>query len=212
MEIFVVTFAALFSVLNPFGAVPVFLSLTPDYTRAERRTTAMHTAIYVVLILLSFFIAGSTILQFFGISIPALTIAGGIIMGMSGFALLNGKFAESRAMNKKVRQEALHKEDISFTPMAMPMLSGPGSISMLITTYTEYPILNDRLIIGGMIISMGLVIFLILQAAPVLFRVLGQGGLKAVARIMGFLVIAIGIQYIVNGIILFLENSGMINL
>ncbi len=210
MEIFIVTFAALFSVLNPFGAVPVFLSLTPDYTKQERKTSAMHTAFYVVLILLSFFIAGSTILQFFGISLPALTIAGGIIMAMSGFALLNGKFAESRAMNKKVRQEALHKEDISFTPMAMPMLSGPGSISMLITTFTEYPALQERMIIGGMIISMGFVIFIILRSAPLLFRVLGQGGLKAVARIMGFLVIAIGIQYMANGILLLLEASSLI--
>lgn len=190
--------ASLFSVVNPLGAIPMFLSLTGDYTPEERIKTSLFTSIYFVLILMSFFWAGTYILGFFGVSIAALRGAGGLVILMSGFALLSGKMTQRR-MGDKVKQEALEKEDISFTPMAMPMLSGPGSISLLIGYFSSYPDVQNKLIIASVIIIMGIIIYIILRFSPLLFKVLGQGGLKAVARIMGFIVLAIGIEYIVSG-------------
>jgi len=208
MEIFISILAALFSVVNPLGAVPVFLALTPDYTTKERTQTALHTSLYFMLILTCFFLAGSVILSFFGISISSIRIAGGMVILSSGYALLNGKFAESRAMNKKVREEALEKEDISFSPMAMPMLSGPGSISLLIGMYAEHPSWDHRLIIIGALFVLSVLVYFILRSSPALFRLLGVAGLKALSRIMGFLVMAIGVQYIVSGIVQLV--SGMV--
>jgi len=201
MELFVGVLAALFSVVNPLGAVPVFLALTPDYSLAERQKTALSTSIYFILILLSFFLAGAYILSFFGISISALRIAGGMVIFSSGYALLNGKFAESRAVNDKVREEALTKEDISFAPLAMPMLSGPGSISLLISLYSENIDWESRFIIIGVIVAMGGLVFSILRFSPYLFKLLGVAGLKAITQIMGFIVMAIGIEYTINGIV-----------
>lgn len=200
-ELFVAVLVSLFSVVNPIGAVPVFLALTPHYTREERVRTARNTSLYFVLILLSFFLAGSLILGFFGISLNAMRIAGGMVILSSGFALLSGKFAESRAMSKKVKDEALTKEDISFSPMAMPMLSGPGSISLLISLFAENPDWGSRSLIAGVIVVLGLLVFLILRSSPYLFKLLGEAGLKALSRIMGFLVMAIGVQYIIGGIV-----------
>ncbi len=193
-------FAALFSVLNPLGAVPVFLAMTPTDTKEERNTTARSTAIYVVLILIAFFLAGSAILGFFGISLDAMRIAGGLIILSSGYALLNGKFADSRAVNKQVKKEAIEKEDISFTPMAMPLLAGPGSISLLISLYAENPDWYFRGSVLGVIVAIGLTVYIILRLAPALLNLLGVAGLKAVSRIMGFLTMAIGIQYIMAGL------------
>lgn len=192
--------ASLLSVVNPVGAVPVFLALTPNYTVQERNRTALHTSLYFTLILLTFFLAGTLILSFFGISINAMRIAGGLVILSSGYSLLSGKFAESR-IDKKVRAEALEKEDISFAPMAMPMLSGPGSISLLIGLFAEHPEWIDRGIIGGVIVITGAIVFLILKSAPYLYRLLGEAGLKAMTRIMGFIVMAIGVQYIISGIV-----------
>ena len=107
LDLFVATLAALFSVVNPFGAVPVFLAMTPHYTAAERNKTALQTSIYFVLILMSFFLAGTAILSFFGISLNAMRIAGGMVILSSGFGLLSVKFAESRAINQIVKEEAL---------------------------------------------------------------------------------------------------------
>lgn len=200
MALLITILAALISVVNPLGAVPVFLSLTPDYTKEERNRSALFTSLYFIVILMAFFWAGTYILGFFGVSINALRIAGGIVIMMSGFSLLQGKFASNR-VGPKVREEALEKDDISFTPMAMPMLSGPGSISLLIGFYNEYPALDQRLIIAGVIVLVGFIIFLILRASPYLFKLLGRSGLKAISRIMGFIVIAISIEYIISGVV-----------
>ena len=200
MTLVITILASLISVVNPLGAVPVFLSLTPDYTRQERNKTALLTSIYFSMILLAFFWGGTYILSFFGVSIYALRIAGGIVIMMSGFALLQGKFAKNR-VTTQVREEALEKDDISFTPMAMPMLSGPGSISLLIGYFAEYPTLHERFIIAAVIILLGIIIYFILRMSPMLARVLGAGGLKAISRIMGFIVIAISVEYIISGVV-----------
>lgn len=200
MTLIITILASLISVVNPLGAVPVFLSLTPDYTKAERNHSAMMTSIYFTIILLAFFWGGTYILSFFGVSIYALRIAGGIVIMMSGFGLLQGKFTKNR-VTAKVREEAMEKDDISFTPMAMPMLSGPGSISLLIGHFTEYPETNQRLTIAAVIALVGFIIYMILRLSPLVFKVLGVGGLKAISRIMGFIVIAISIEYIISGVV-----------
>ncbi|MEZ5057197.1 MAG: MarC family NAAT transporter [Saprospiraceae bacterium] len=200
-ELFIAVLASLFSVVNPIGAVPVFLSLTPDYTPAERDKTAIHTSLYFVLILLSFFFAGTLILSFFGISINAMRIAGGLVILSSGFSLLGGKFESKRGLDKKVREEALEKEDISFSPMAMPMLSGPGSISLLIGLFSEHQAWDARFVVAGVVVVTGFLVYLVLRASPYLYKLMGEGGLKAVSRIMGFIVMAIGIQTIIMGIV-----------
>jgi multiple antibiotic resistance protein len=192
--------ASLFSVVNPLGAIPMFLTLTADDTREERNHTSLMTSIYFVIILMSFFWAGTYILGFFGVSIFALRIAGGIVIMMSGFALLNGNTTKKR-VGEKVRKEAIEKEDVSFTPMAMPMLSGPGSISLLIGYFTEYEELSSKFVIAGVIAFTGILIYFILRSSPLLFKLLGESGLKAVARIMGFIVLAIGVEYIISGIV-----------
>lgn len=200
IEIAILVFASLFSVVNPLGAIPVYLGLTTGYTLQERNRSALLTSIYFILILLSFFFFGSYILSFFGISLSSLQIAGGLVIFNSGFSLLNGKFERSR-VSKKVTEEAMDKEDISFAPMAMPMLSGPGSISLLISLFAEYDSAAEHGLIAGVVVITGVTIFLILRSAPIVFRILGHAGLKAISRIMGFIVMAIAVEYIIGGII-----------
>ena len=201
LEFFLAILGSLFSVVNPLGAVPVFLALTPDYNAAERRGTALRTSVYFALLLIAFYFGGTLILQFFGISLSAMRIAGGLVILASGYGLLYGKMENSRAVDKKVKQEALEKDDISFTPMAMPMLSGPGSISLLIGFSGQYPAIDQRLTIIAVIVVLAVVIYGILVSSPALFRILGFAGLQAMTRIMGFIVMAIGVQYIISGVI-----------
>ena len=200
-EFFLAILGALFSVVNPLGAIPVFLALTPDYTAGERRATALRTSIYFAILLTAFYFGGTLILQFFGISLSAMRIAGGLVILASGYGLLYGKMEDSRAVNKKVREEALRKDDISFSPMAMPMLSGPGSISLLIGYSGQYAQLDQRATVVLVIVVLAAVIYGILLSSPALFRVLGFAGLQAMTRIMGFIVMAIGVQYVISGVV-----------
>lgn len=197
--------ASLFSVVNPLGAIPMFLALSSDYEKEEHNHASLMTSIYFTIILIVFFWAGTLILGFFGVSIYALRIAGGIVIMMSGFALLSGNMAKRR-VGPKAKKAAMEKEDISFTPMAMPMLSGPGSISLLIGYFTEYSTLPNRLMITGVVVIMGLIVFLVLRFSPLLFKLMGVGGLRALARIMGFIVLSIGVQYVITGIVQQVSN------
>ncbi len=199
-EIFLTVFAALFSVVNPFGAVPVFLAMSPGMSKTERKDTVLHASLYFLLILLAFFFAGSAILGFFGITLTSLRIAGGIIIFSSGAQLMSGKMRQSRAINQAVEDEAIEKEDISFTPLAMPLLAGPGSISLVIGYFTEYNDWVSRGVTVFSIIVVTITVFSILRAAPMIFKLLGVAGIKAISRIMGFLVMAIGIELIISSV------------
>lgn len=198
--LFLSAFGALFSVVNPLGAMPVFISLTAHETKIVRRQIAFRTSLYFTLILLVFFFGGSYLLDFFGISLDAMRIAGGFIIFLSGFSLLRGEFAKSRAVNKEVQREAEQKEDISLTPMAIPMLAGPGSISLLIGLFAQIDVWTGYLMIALAVLAMGALVALILLGAPYLFRIIGVGGLNAISRIMGFLAMSIGVQFVINGI------------
>ena len=202
MELFLLSFGALFSIMNPLGTVPVFVGLTQDHSKKERAVTAFWTAIDVLAILLLSFFAGKYILSFFGISLNALKIAGGLIIASSGFALLTGKFGEHKGMKRQVVQDDIqNREAISLTPLAIPMLAGPGTISLLIAYNQEYQITQDIIIILGAMLFVSITIYLILKSAHLIVRFLGASGINALSRIIGFIVIAIGVKYIIASVV-----------
>ena len=201
MELFIYVFAALFSVLNPLGAVPVFVGLTQDDSKQERSRISLWAAINVSIILIISYFIGKYVLQFFGISINALRIAGGLLILNSGFSLLSGNGSKKRGVNKRVTDDAKNRNDIALTPLAMPMLAGPGSMSLLITMYQDHPLVSQKIITCLSILSVSVTIFLILRSAHYLSRILGASGLVAISRIIGFIVIAIGIEYISSSIV-----------
>lgn len=207
MELFFYLFAALFSVLNPLGTVPIFVGLTQDYNEAERSRVSLWTATNVFFILLISFFIGEYVLLFFGISIEALRIAGGIVIVTSGFSLLTGNFNKKRGVNKKVESDALNRNDIALTPLAIPMLAGPGSISLLIAYYHEHHS-NIEILIGILaILAVAIVIFIMLKSAHYLAEMLGASGIVAISRVVGFIVIAIGIQYIISSLIAIIKGN-----
>jgi MarC family membrane protein len=209
MDLFIYLFAALFSVLNPIGTVPIFVGLTQHDSQKERSRISLWTAINVFIILLVSYFIGQYVLTFFGISIDALRIAGGIVIVNSGFSLLSGKFNKKRGINKKIETDAQQRNDIALTPLAIPMLAGPGSISLLIAFYQEHHKMEEIIFSSLAILAIAIVIFAILKSAHYLARILGASGIVAISRIVGFIVISIGIQYIVSSIINIVKGNLM---
>lgn len=193
--------ASIFSLVNPLGAIPLYLSLTADYDEQTRKKTTFQISLYTVGILVVFFWLGIYLLAFFGIDINALRIAGGLVILSSGYGLLSGKIEKSRSMSKEVKAASMERDDITFAPMAMPMLSGPGAISYLINEYTTSALLSEKIGVTVAIILIGILVFIILYYSQYLFKLLGESGLRALSRIMGFLVMAIGTQYLITGIV-----------
>lgn len=207
MDLFIYLFAALFSVLNPIGTIPIFVGLTQHDSAKERSRISLWTAINVFIILVVSFFLGEYVLSFFGISIEALRIAGGIVIATSGFSLLTGKFNKKRGVNKKVENDAQTRNDIALTPLAIPMLAGPGSISLLIAFYHEHQNTPEIIISVLAILAVAASIFITLRSAHYLAKILGASGIVAISRIVGFIVIAIGVQYIISSIITIVKSN-----
>jgi len=197
MEVLIATFTTIFSVVNPFGAMPVFLTLTSDDSPAARRQTALRACLYMVAILSVAYVGGQYILNFFGISIQHLRIAGGILLMRSAFDLLTPGANRDR-VSPATLEESTHKDDISFTPLAMPMLSGPGSMAICIGLIR--PTYYDK---GMTLLGFGLVAlasFVVLLSSLRLTRLLGRPGMAALARIMGFITLAIGVNFLATAV------------
>lgn len=192
-------FTSIISVANPLAAMPVFVSLTEDSTDAERTSIAKKSSFYMFMVLTIFLYGGTYIMSFFGISLPGIRIAGGLIIMRAAVSMLNPE-DPGRKLSEEDRVAAKEKDDISFTPMAMPMLSGPGSIAVVIGLASQAEGFFDLLMVTVAILLVALISYLILRLAPISARYIGPSGMSAVTRMMGFIAMAIAVQFILNGI------------
>jgi len=186
------TFLALFPIVNPSGGVPLFFSLTSNLSAGERNRTVLKTAIYVTVILIFFMFLGRFVLDFLGISLPVLKIAGGLIVANTAWGMVT---ASSRITGAE-SHEASTKEDISLTPMAIPMLSGPGSIGVVMGLAADA---DSKVAYLGMVIAIaaiGLAVYLFLRLGGPLVERLRPCATGAINRVFGFLILAIAVQLV----------------
>jgi len=197
------TIGALLPMVNPFSTAPLFVSLTAGLDESWRNRQALLACLYAFAILVTFLLLGAAIIDFFGISVPGLRVAGGVIIGLIGYRMLFPAPAPPPAAGADAQPQG---RDVAFTPLAMPSLAGPGSISVVLTAAAQirsnYP--DDfTLIYAGVVAGMALTLIfslLVLRGAAMMVRFMGQGGIDAMTRIFGFLLVAIGMQFLLTGI------------
>ncbi len=199
--------SSLISVLNPIGAVPMFISFTSNRTPEEIKKISIKCTIYVFLILVIAFVSGNLIMDFFSISINSMKVAGGIIMLLSGVSFINNKRDTHKGINQKVKIEAIEKDDISFTPLAMPLLAGPGSMSYLVSLNFADQNLSSMLIVFLAIFLVCVFILIVLLSSRYFAKLIGTSGLMALSRLMGFFVMCIGVELIYTGVKNFVLQS-----
>ena len=206
---FVTVLIGLFSLINPLGALTVYLTLTHEFSEDQKLQTLKKTCIYIFIICITSYYVGVYILNFFGISIPALRLAGGLVIFRSGWQLLN--VTHKKELRNSIREDSNQREDISFSPLAMPLLAGPGSMSFLITLFSNRSeqwstaIIQDAYAVLAILIVV-IALYFIFKYAPRLILYTGQSGLLALSKIMGFIVIGIGVQMIINSLIVFSKS------
>jgi multiple antibiotic resistance protein len=200
------TFAALLPIANPFSTAPVFVVMTRNMMPEERLTQARRACIYMFFVLVVTLLTGALILAFFGISLPALRLAGGLIVSRIGFGMLNPE--PEAELPEANQQELMEKTDLAFTPLAMPLLSGPGSIAVTIGMATEVtrPGENLAIIIGIALVSFAS--WLVLRSSAKVMDRLGATGVNVLTRIMGLILVCIGIQFIFRGIFEAVSSDG----
>jgi len=197
----ILTVGTLLPIMNPFSTIPLFLSLTGGMNPPRRNREARMACLYALALLVGFLLLGEAIIDFFGISVPGIRVAGGLIITIIGARMLFSAPAP-KAAREKMDSDA----EIAFTPLAMPSLAGPGSLSVVITAASQINARNPQgyeLVYLGVIIGMVIVVgmaFVLLRAAGSLARFLGPSGIDALTRIFGFLLIAIGMQFLLTGV------------
>lgn len=191
------TIVALLPITNPVSTAALFMSITGDRTPEERRKQAFKASVYTIGILIVFLITGTLIMEFFGISIPGLRIAGGVMVIRVAYSMLK---AENEEIKPETKEEAIEKSDVSFTPLAMPSLSGPGAIAVTIGLAAGTDRWTDfTAIILGIVLTV-LAAFLTLRASDKILKFFGATGVNALSKIMGFLLLCVGIQFLIDGI------------
>ncbi len=191
------SFTALFAIVDPFALIPVFLTMTDRFTPAERQHVCSKAAIIATGILLSFAIAGERIFHLFGISIPAFQIAGGILLLRFGIEQLS---ADRERVKREEESESFERHDISIFPIATPLLAGPGSISTVVIRASTAKGIVDQVILGLSIVTVFVITYFLLRSAPHMYRLLRRTGLNLLTRIMGIILTAMAVQYIINGL------------
>jgi multiple antibiotic resistance protein len=192
------TVVGLLPIINPLASAPTFLAMTEGDSEERRLEQLRKACFFMVAILVAFLIGGTFIMAFFGFSIPGLRIAGGMLVVGIGWNMLMGP---GEGQREHANPEARAKADVSFSPLAMPMLSGPGSIAVtlgftsLATRWWDYV----AIIIGIVIVAF--ISYGVLRASTRVVRVIGVNGMNALTRIMGFLLVCIGVQFVVTGVV-----------
>lgn len=192
-------FIGLLAIVNPFGAIPLFISMTANESELQRKKTVDLTSIGVTVILLTVLFFGQPILNFFGISIDSFRIAGGILLLLMAIAMLNAKTSNVKQTEVEA-YESMDKESVAIVPLAMPMLAGPGGISSVIIASHKGDGFGHYFGITIGILLLSALVWLILRAATWIARHLGETGINIFSRIMGLILAAIAIEFIANGI------------
>jgi MarC family membrane protein len=198
----------LFALLNPIGMLPVFISYTASERKEVQRLVALFVSLTVMALLLMFLLIGSPILQFFGVSLDSFRIAGGVLLLIIGIGIVNGKPSDNKeeiittvASNNLIQAKSIYSQIV--IPMAMPLLVGPGVIANVILYSNEASKKRDGLGIELilMIALVSFLVFAILATGKWLQKMIGNIGLNITQRIMGLFVAAIGVQFMVTGVI-----------
>ena len=190
----------IFAILNPIGVIPIYLSLMAGRSPEEMRRTALKAAVAIAVILIFSVWMGDFMLSFFGIGIPSFRIAGGLLVLLIAIAMFGAKTSSAQHTDaEQVAAEA--KNDISVVPLAIPLLAGPGAISLTIVDAHQVAGLADKIALTLGIAGVAVVVWLILRLAEPIGQHLGTSGLSIATRVMGLILAAMAVQFMADGML-----------
>ena len=199
LDEFIKMLAGLLSVVDPIGAIPLFISLTEHRSSDERGRIALICAMSVGAVLLFSLVGGKFMLGFFGIGISSFQIAGGIVILLMGISMLKASHDRSRNTPEE-RAESFDKDSIAVVPMAIPLLSGPGAMSSVIVYHSQNPAWNHDFLASCVIATVVLAVLLCLLMAEKIANLLGTTGMNVITRVFGLIILSIAVEFITKGL------------
>ncbi|MCD6524691.1 MAG: neutral amino acid NAAT transporter SnatA [Thermococcus sp.] len=203
IKYFLILYSGLFAITNPIGAVPVFLSVTHDLSEGVRREIARKTSITVAVTLMVFALLGQWIFRFFGSSVDAFAIAGGILLFKMAMEMLSGKLSSVKISDEETEEfseEVVTLEEVAIIPLAIPLISGPGAITTVMIYTAKSTTIPEKAAVIASILAIGLTVWLVLCSSNRIQKRLGRVGIKVMTRMMGLILTSMAVQMIINGI------------
>ena len=202
----ILTFSSLFALINPLGITPILLSMTEGDNDIEYKSIVKKGILTAYIILVIFTLMGDLIFKFYGITIYAFMIGGGILFLRNSFDMIDSKVSREASTPLETK-EAIKKEDISITPIGIPLIAGPGAITSVMLLSSQTNTFVDKCIVHINIIITLLLTYIILLLGKKISKKIGTTGIRIIQRIMGLILLVISIQFIINGILLLIENQ-----
>lgn len=199
IQILLKFFIGLFALVNPVGILPVYISMTDNHDKQQRSRTNTMANLSVSIILISSLFAGGAVLNFLDISLNSFRIAGGIVVVIIAMSMINGKIGEHK-QTKQELNESIEKENVAVVPLALPLMAGPGAISSMIVWSSRYDTWAYFIGFIGAISLFSLCCWILFKLAPLIIKVLGQTGINVITRIMGLLLMALGVEFVISGL------------
>ena len=186
-----------FTLINPLGSMPIFMSMTSQLTDEERNKTAKKASIVALFTIIAFAFTGQFLFKFFGISVDSLRVVGGVIFFIMGMDMLQARIGRDKIKETEVKS---YITDISITPLAIPMICGPGAITNAIVLMEDANTVAKTFILVVSILIIMLVTYLILYSSSKLIKMLGETGINVMMRIMGLIVMVIAVEFFFSGL------------
>jgi multiple antibiotic resistance protein len=193
-----ITFTSILFIVDPIAALPSYLAITQDETAEQRRATALRACVAMALLLIGFGIGGRWIFRAFGITFPAFRIAGGLILWFVAIDMLKAQRTTQESGEELAEGQA--KDDVALTPLAIPILAGPGAISTVMVLAGEAHSFARGAVVYGSVALTAFISYVILRLGDRLVKFLGSTGIRVVTRIMGLLLAALATQFVVTGL------------
>jgi len=200
LEFVLLTVTSIFVLVDPFAVVPMFLAISADAPKSERKEMARRSAWTCAIVLCLFAAAGSLIFKAFGITLPAFKIAGGIILLQIGLDMLQARQSATKTTPED-EKEGAEKADASIIPLGLPMLAGPGAISTVMVLVGVSHSIWQHAVIYATIVLTSFASYMVLSGADRVRRYLGATGIRIMTRLMGLLLVALAVQFVANGLI-----------
>ena len=199
-QFFILCLTTLFTLINPIGIAPLLVVMTERFSKDERVKIAKKGSATALITLLLFAILGSLIFSFFGITLEAFQIMGGILFFRNGLRMLDAKVGRSRTTPAE-QEESQESDDIAISPIGIPLIAGPGAITATMLLSSQTPQIYSYLTLGLSIMIVLTFVYVILRNGDVLMRVLGTSIMRIIQRLMGLILLVIAVQFVINGTI-----------
>lgn len=194
----VLAFTSFFTLINPLGVMPIFMTMTGELNAAQRGAIALKASLVAFGTLVAFAFSGKLLFEFFGISVDSFRMAGGIIFFMVGYDMLHARLVSTKISQEEIKE---YSTDISITPLGIPMICGPGAITNAIVLMEAAKTWREQAVLLGAMFAVLALTYLILLGSSRIIRVLGQTGNKILMRLMGLIVMVIAIEFFFSGLI-----------